>query len=325
MRRVISAAPAVTITCSACVVVRSRRSSALRSDVAIAPASMPCNEKISAAGAMPGKPTKLTTAGGGYGFACKDPDGRNLAFVTDCADHADAADQPDRPRKIVHVNFNTVDFDGTPEIFHPSAWLSRRRRQCAAVVPALRNPDHCSIVLCKLNLPTLNHIAFEMPEFDSVMRGMGRMKANGYPIEWGPGRHGPGNNVFAYSAAPTRCRWNMPPKCCRSTIATSRGLRLLEIQARPLRPMGHHAAALAALLPGATAVRLYGRWGSDQLAIQGDGLRRDQKSGGATSREARQFFSQTPEGRAVNTRARIRLAGEETFVSPVRTDWGRLL
>jgi hypothetical protein len=34
--------------------------------------------------------------------------------------------------------------------------------------------------------------------------------------------------------------------------------------------------------------------------------------------------SQTPEGRAVNTRARIRLAGEETFVSPVRTDWGRV-
>ena len=26
------------------------------------------------------------------------------------------------------------------------------------------NSDHCSIVLCKMNLPTLNHIAFEMPE-----------------------------------------------------------------------------------------------------------------------------------------------------------------
>jgi len=34
------------------------------------------------------------------------------------------------------------------------------------------------------------------------MRGMGRMKDNGYPIEWGPGRHGPGNNVFAYFCGP---------------------------------------------------------------------------------------------------------------------------
>ena len=41
-----------------------------------------------------------------------------------------------------------------------------------------------------------------MPDFDSVMRGMGRMKDNGYPIEWGPGRHGPGNNVFAYFCGP---------------------------------------------------------------------------------------------------------------------------
>jgi catechol 2,3-dioxygenase len=57
-------------------------------------------------------------------------------------------------------------------------------------------------VLAKTNLATLNHIAFEMPETESVMRGMGRMKDNGYPIEWGPGRHGPGDNVFAYFCGP---------------------------------------------------------------------------------------------------------------------------
>ena len=62
--------------------------------------------------------------------------------------------------------------------------------------------EHSSIVLAKTNMPTLNHVAFEMPDFDSVMRGMGRMKDNGYPIEWGPGRHGPGNNVFAYFCGP---------------------------------------------------------------------------------------------------------------------------
>src|SRR5581483_8735174 len=43
------------------------------------------HEKIAAAGAKPSKPAKITSAGGGYGFACKDPDGRNLAFVCDVA------------------------------------------------------------------------------------------------------------------------------------------------------------------------------------------------------------------------------------------------
>ena len=28
------------------------------------------------------------------------------------------------------------------------------------------------------------------------------MRDHGYPIEWGPGRHGPGNNVFAYFCGP---------------------------------------------------------------------------------------------------------------------------
>ena len=50
--------------------------------------------------------------------------------------------------------------------------------------------------------PTLNHIAFEMPDLDSVMRGAGRLRDDGRAIEWGPGRHGPGNNVFCYFLGP---------------------------------------------------------------------------------------------------------------------------
>ena len=158
--------------------------------------------KIAAAGAKPGAPAKLSTAGGGYGFACKDPDGRNLAFVADCADHADAGDIADRPRKIVHVNLNTRDFDGTLHFFTQALGFRVIDDNAPLWFLHCDNSDHCSIVLCKMNLPTLNHIAFEMPEFDSVMRGMGRMKDNGYPIEWGPGRHGPGDNVFAYFCGP---------------------------------------------------------------------------------------------------------------------------
>lgn len=37
-----------------------------------------------------------------------------------------------------------------------------------------------------------------MPDLESVMRGTGRMHDAGYPVEWGVGRHGPGDNVFAY-------------------------------------------------------------------------------------------------------------------------------
>jgi hypothetical protein len=34
------------------------------------------------------------------------------------------------------------------------------------------------------------------------MRGFGRMRDAGFQSIWGPGRHGPGNNVFGYFIAP---------------------------------------------------------------------------------------------------------------------------
>ena len=48
-----------------------------------------------------------------------------------------------------------------------------------------------------------NHVAFEMRDMDSFMRGIGRMKQKGHVPSWGPGRHGPGNNPFAYFVSPS--------------------------------------------------------------------------------------------------------------------------
>ncbi|HEX4410243.1 MAG TPA: VOC family protein [Xanthobacteraceae bacterium] len=160
------------------------------------------HKAVVASGVKATAPAMLKIAGGGYGFGCKDPDGRNLAFVCEAADHKDTADQADRPRYIVHANLNAVNFDASLAFF--TKVLGMRLIDDNAPLWFLHcdNSDHCSVVLAKTNQPTLNHIAFDMPDFDSVMRGMGRMKDNGYPIEWGPGRHGPGNNVFAYFCGP---------------------------------------------------------------------------------------------------------------------------
>jgi catechol 2,3-dioxygenase-like lactoylglutathione lyase family enzyme len=157
---------------------------------------------IAAAGCPVTAPAQLAGAGGGYGFGCKDPDSRNLAFVCGCADHADTQDRPDRPRKIVHVNLNARDFAASLAFFTSTLGFRVIDDNAPLTFLHCASADHCAIVLANTSLPTLNHIAFDLPEYDSVMRGMGRMKDNGYPIEWGPGRHGPGNNVFAYFCGP---------------------------------------------------------------------------------------------------------------------------
>jgi catechol 2,3-dioxygenase-like lactoylglutathione lyase family enzyme len=64
------------------------------------------------------------------------------------------------------------------------------------------NRKHHAVAYAKSELASLNHIAFELPSLDAVMRGIARLREAGYESVWGPGRHGPGNNVFGYFIAP---------------------------------------------------------------------------------------------------------------------------
>jgi catechol 2,3-dioxygenase len=150
-------------------------------------------------------PRALKSPHGDYGFGYKDPEGRNVAVVCGASDHTDTADSPDRPRKISHINLNNSDPDATFACFRDvlgfkltDTTKKMRFISCGS--------DHHSVVLGFGGGTTLNHIAFEMPDLDSVMRGAGRMRDNGRGIEWGPGRHGPGQNVFCYFLGPE----NMP-------------------------------------------------------------------------------------------------------------------
>lgn len=145
---------------------------------------------------------ELQWPGGGYGFGFKDPEGRNLAVVCDVADHRDAADVPDRPRKIAHVNVNSGNHPAATRFFCEALGFRVIDETGGLLFLHCDNTDHNSIVISKESRNTVNHVAFEAPNLDSVMRGAGRMKDHGYPIEWGIGRHGAGNNVFAYFAGP---------------------------------------------------------------------------------------------------------------------------
>jgi catechol 2,3-dioxygenase len=62
--------------------------------------------------------------------------------------------------------------------------------------------DHHSMALGDTDNDALNHVAFLMPTLDAVMRGGGRLKDAGLPPQWGPGRHGPGDNAFNYFVDP---------------------------------------------------------------------------------------------------------------------------
>lgn len=146
-------------------------------------------------------PGAIDEPGGGYGVTVEDPQGRTLRVVCEDARHADAAVVRDRPERLAHVVMNSHDVPAA-QAFYEKAFgfrLSDRTRIMAFMRCC---SDHHSIALADADNDCLNHIAFVMPDLDSVMRGGGRMKDAGYPIHWGPGRHGPGNNLFNYFLGP---------------------------------------------------------------------------------------------------------------------------
>ena len=160
------------------------------------------HDRVKSTGFNMEKPHDLKGPGGGFGFGFADFEGRNYAIVFGVADHPMQSDDIDLPRKIAHININAIDLDRTNSFFIEVLGFTLIDQTRALSFLHCNSTDHNSIVVCAADSPTLNHIAFELPSLESVMRGAGRMRDAGYPIEWGVGRHGAGNNVFAYFAGP---------------------------------------------------------------------------------------------------------------------------
>ena len=159
--------------------------------------------------------SRLDEPGDVHGFDSRDPEGRTVAFgwsATDVRHHGSPAS--DQFTKITHLNLNCGAYEAMRG--YMTGVLGFR------VIDETRtngffNCDvdhHCLVIARTPTAPTLNHIAFEMPDLDSMMRMCGTMRENGYPIEWGVGRHGPGDNVFAYFAGPEE----MPIECTAEVL-----------------------------------------------------------------------------------------------------------
>lgn len=138
--------------------------------------------------------------GGGSGVEIEGPEGQRYRFVTDTKTAEKPVDR-NRPIELSHVVLNTGDWQKS-ERFAVEV-LGFRVSDRTRMMSFVRcNPKHHAIAYVNSDISSLNHIAFEMRDLDAVMNGIGRMREAGYPCSWGPGRHGPGNNVFGYFVAP---------------------------------------------------------------------------------------------------------------------------
>ncbi len=148
-------------------------------------------------------PGPLSTKGGGFGFVIRDPDHRQLRFCCDVAPNVDVDDVTARPRKASHVVLNTPDMERAQAFYEQHLGFRASDYSANQMVFLRCSTDHHAIALNRSPYASVNHVAFEMPSIDSFMRGIGRMRVKGQSAAWGPGRHGPGNNPFAYFVSPS--------------------------------------------------------------------------------------------------------------------------
>ena len=145
--------------------------------------------------------TVSSDPGGGSGLITELPDGELLRFLVGSTSVDPLPGRRDMAVKLTHVVFNATDAEASGDAVEQVLGF-RVSDRTKGMVFVRCNQSHHSTAFARAGFASLNHIAFEMDDLDAVMRGIGRMRDHGFAPAWGPGRHGPGDNVYAYYIAP---------------------------------------------------------------------------------------------------------------------------
>jgi len=146
-------------------------------------------------------PEEINVPGGGYSVRFYDPDGRTLEIAAEVVP-VEARELEERewtPGKLSHAVVNTPDLEGLTRWYSKMLGLGVADRLGEIMVFLhADNHWHHTLALAVGPYPAVNHVAYETRGIDEYLRASGRLIRAGENCVWGPGRHGPGDNTFAY-------------------------------------------------------------------------------------------------------------------------------
>ncbi|WP_246011440.1 VOC family protein [Nocardia mexicana] len=134
------------------------------------------------------------------GLAAKDPDGNTVHFhgpVRRPGEHSAATGR--RPIRYQHLTLATTDVSRMVEFycgavgFRVSDQLSDGR-----FVWLRSNRDHHTLAIVATGGTGLDHYSYDLAAWEDFKAWCDRLTEEGVDVVWGPGRHGPGNNLFVF-------------------------------------------------------------------------------------------------------------------------------
>ncbi|WP_033294833.1 VOC family protein [Amycolatopsis jejuensis] len=103
-----------------------------------------------------------------------------------------------RPLRVQHATFSTHDMEPMVEFYLGLGF--RISDRMGEVFTWLRSTvEHHSVAIVQGATPNgLDHYSWDLAEWEDFKTWADRLTDNGVPIQWGPGRHGPGGNLFLF-------------------------------------------------------------------------------------------------------------------------------
>ena len=140
---------------------------------------------------------------GEEGFSVADPDGRRICFGI-------APAEPSREGihgPIQHLTLASKDLEAFEKFYCGELGFEVTDRVCrtdgsAATVFATSNHEHHTIACFAADRVGMDHHSYEAGEWNTLRDWCDRFASFRIRLMWGPGRHGPGNNLFAFIKDP---------------------------------------------------------------------------------------------------------------------------
>jgi len=144
---------------------------------------------------------KIDTSNVGF----RDPDGNRMVFGV-VRRPATPAAQEAVPTRLQHVVVGSTDAGRLAAFYEAIGFrVSDRVADDAGVLRAcfLRSDsEHHSFAVFQTPQNRLDHHCYELEDWNGIRDWGDRLAARRIPVKWGPGRHGPGNNLFLFFHEP---------------------------------------------------------------------------------------------------------------------------
>lgn len=138
-------------------------------------------------------------SGQGRTLSLCDPAGVTVELYADLEQvSAPTSPHPARPANFGHVTMEVPDIEAS-NAFYTRVLGFRESEWIEDFFVWLRcNSDHHVVALMQAERLRLHHYGFDLTDFSDFKRVCDFLASNDHPITYGPGRHGPGDNLFIY-------------------------------------------------------------------------------------------------------------------------------